>query len=144
MIDLNEGNTIMLKKHFITALLLSFCGTALAGGPLNMNLFFPMRHHALPTPVEHKHKHHHPLVIVKKAAVIYPGSLKNNITRIASGFGWDQVVWKLPSDYQWVGKTRIVAHNMQGIFQKLLSDYPVQAVFYRGNHILLIRPRTLS
>ena len=131
----------MAIKHFIIVLLLSFCGVAMAGGPLNMSIFFPMKHHALPEPVQHYTPQ--PKIVVK-TAVIFPGSLKSNISRIAHDNGWDQVVWDIPSDYQWVGKTKIRAANLQGIFQKLLNDYPVQAIFYKGNHILLMRPRTLQ
>lgn len=76
-------------------------------------------------------------------ATVYPGSLKKNIERIAAQFGWAQVVWNVPNDYQWVGQTNIRAENVPGLFTKLLKNYPVQGVFYKGNHILAISPRTL-
>ncbi len=77
-------------------------------------------------------------------SVVYPGSLKANIKRIARHFGWQRVVWNVPNDYRWVGVTRIRGKGLAGILRKLLNNYPVQAVFYRGNHVLLIRPRTLQ
>lgn len=48
-------------------------------------------------------------VSVKKLSTIdvYPGSLKENIERIAKHYGWRQVVWDAPEDYRWVGKARI-------------------------------------
>lgn len=77
-------------------------------------------------------------------AVVYPGSLRWNVERIAHRFGWGRVVWNLSDDYRWVGKTRISAHGVTGIFEKLLKSYPVQADFYQGNHVLVITPRTLQ
>lgn len=74
---------------------------------------------------------------------IKPGSLHDNIVRIAKQNNWDQIVWKAP-DYNWAGKTTITAPRLQDIMKQLLNDYPLQAVFYEGNHVLLITPRTLS
>lgn len=81
---------------------------------------------------------HRPVVIE-----LYTGSLQENIERIAKQHGWYNVVWDIPNDYQWVGNTRLMADNLQDAFTKVLQGYPVQAVFYQGNHVLLIRPRTL-
>lgn len=85
----------------------------------------------------------HPISAPCLQATVYPGSLKKNIERIAAQFGWTQVVWNVPNDYQWVGQTNIRADKLPGLFTKLLKNYPVQAVFYKGNHILAISPRTL-
>jgi len=79
----------------------------------------------------------------KVSTTLYPGSLKNNITRIAAYYGWKNVVWSAPDDYNWVGTTRVRAANLQGILRKVLKDFPLQAVFYEGNHVLVITPRTL-
>lgn len=76
--------------------------------------------------------------------VMYPGSLKSNVERIASNNGWSRVVWMAKSDYRWYGKAQIVAYSLPGVFDKLLKDYPVQAQFYEGNHILAIVPRTIQ
>src|ERR1700679_2149175 len=54
---------------------------------------------------------------------VYPGSLKENIERIASHYGWRQVVWDAPEDYRWVGKAHIKGENLEGILSKLLADY---------------------
>lgn len=106
---------------------------------VNMSLFFPMQHQALPKLNLHHHtvaSHHHVVEIEQQ-------SLKNNILRIAKQFGWPQVIWKAPADYEWIGKTAIQGGSIQVIFSKLLADYPLQAVFYKGNHVLLIKSRTL-
>lgn len=77
------------------------------------------------------------------SAQLYSGSLKENVTRIAHQYGWNKVIWSLPHDYQWVGDTRVTADSVSGLFGKFLANYPLQAVFYKGNHVLLIQPRTL-
>lgn len=84
-------------------------------------------------------RHHHLSI-----AVVYTGSLRNNIERIAREHGWSRVIWSLPEDYRWVGNTRISGHGIVGIFEKLLKSYPLQADFYTGNHVLVIVPRTLQ
>ncbi len=77
-------------------------------------------------------------------AEVYPGSLKENIERIASHYGWHHVVWDAPEDYRWVGYAQIHGENLSIILRQLLNDYPLQAVFYQGNHVLYIHPRTLK
>lgn len=77
-------------------------------------------------------------------ATVLPGSIKENIKRIAHEQGWPQVVWKVPYDYRWVGQTQIQANSLNALFSQLLADYPLQAVFYHGNHILAIYPRVLK
>jgi hypothetical protein len=72
----------------------------------------------------------------------YPGSLRNNIAHIAGRCGW-QTVWNPPYDYRWYGKTRISGMDLNDVFRKMLVNYPVQAIFYRGNRILAIEPRNL-
>jgi hypothetical protein len=77
-------------------------------------------------------------------AQIYPGSLKENIERIAAHYGWHHVVWDAPEDFRWVGYAQIQGENLSIILRQLLNDYPLQAVFYQGNHVLYIHPRTLK
>ena len=79
-----------------------------------------------------------------QSVTIYPGSLKSNIERAAHELGWSQVVWNLPNDYRWTGVTVVRAGNLQDLLNQLLRDYPMQAVFYLGNHVLVIQPRTLK
>lgn len=71
------------------------------------------------------------------------GSLRDNIERIAREHGWSRVVWNNKKDYNWVGQTKITYTSFEGIMGKILKDYPLQAVFYQGNHILVIQPRTI-
>lgn len=77
-------------------------------------------------------------------ATVYPGSLRQNIQRIAGKYGWHRVIWRLSKDYRWVGKTRLSGYGLNGILVKLLKSYPVQAQLYEGNHILVIVPRALQ
>ncbi len=92
-----------------------------------------------PLPVSHASIREVPLYTVE----IYPGSLKENIERICAHYGWRQVVWDVPQDYRWVGKAQISGENLIAVLRKLLNDYPLQAVFYEGNHVIYIHPRTL-
>lgn len=78
------------------------------------------------------------------AAEVYPGSLKENIERISAHYGWHHVVWDAPEDYHWVGYAQIQGENLSTILRQLLNDYPLQAVFFQGNHVLYIHPRTLK
>ena len=72
------------------------------------------------------------------------GSLRTNVKRIATRYGWYHVVWGVPNDYDWLGKTRIHGISLADAFAKMLDRYPLQAVFYHGNHVLAIMPRTLK
>ncbi|OGT52716.1 MAG: hypothetical protein A3F17_03385 [Gammaproteobacteria bacterium RIFCSPHIGHO2_12_FULL_41_15] len=72
------------------------------------------------------------------------GSLKDNITHLAKQFGWRTVVWQPVYDYQWVGTARFTERNIKHILAHVLQNFPLQAVFYEGNHVLVIAPRNLS
>ncbi len=74
----------------------------------------------------------------------YPGSLRENITALANECGWHTVVWEPDYDYQWVGLTRFNQQNIKQILGRVLSDFPLQATFYNGNHVLVISPRELG
>jgi hypothetical protein len=78
-----------------------------------------------------------------RVAVFTSGSLKENIERIASQYGWKTVVWNSPDDYQWTTYTRIEKNTFQDVLRLVLARYPLQAVFYAGNHVIEIKPRTL-
>jgi hypothetical protein len=75
---------------------------------------------------------------------VVPGSLQDNIERIAHRFGWRSVVWKAESDYHWVGYANIQGQDLEEVMGKILDGYPLQAVFYAGNHVLVIQARTLK
>ncbi len=75
---------------------------------------------------------------------LYPGSLKNNIVRISQAYGWKQVIWSSQDDYRWIGQIRVAANNLPDILGQILKDYPLQANFYAGNHVLVIQPRTIQ
>ena len=72
-----------------------------------------------------------------------PGSLSDNIEQIARENGWTRVVWKSKKDYGWASQTRVTGESFYDITSKIIRDYPLQAVFYQGNHVLVIQPRTL-
>jgi len=74
---------------------------------------------------------------------LIPGSLKANIERIARNHGWHKVVWNVHSDYNWVGNTKIRGKNLVLVMEHILDGYPLQAVFYQGNRILVIEARTV-
>jgi hypothetical protein len=74
---------------------------------------------------------------------LIPGSLKANIERIARENGWSKVVWNPDEDYTWVTYTKISKPSFAAIMQTILANYPLQAVFYQGNKVLLIQPRTM-
>lgn len=79
-----------------------------------------------------------------RGAELYPGSLRENIERIAAHYGWHRVIWDAPQDFRWVGHARIQGDSLASILHQLLEDYPLQAVFYQGNHVLYIHSRTLK
>lgn len=86
----------------------------------------------------HQHQAH------QCAVTMYPGSLKNNLIRIARAYGWKHIIWSTDEDYHWIGKIRVAANDLPDILGKILKDYPLQADFYNGNHVLVIKPRTLQ
>lgn len=75
---------------------------------------------------------------------LHSGSLRANIERLAHDMGWSTVVWAASHDYRWLGNIKIAAAGGPALMARLLNHYPLQAVFYTGNHILVIQPRTLK
>jgi hypothetical protein len=80
---------------------------------------------------------------IQIGAHLAPGSLQANVRSLAKQFGWNQVIWNVPNDYEWVGDVTISAPTFKEILAKVLTNYPLQAIFYHGNHVLVISPRTL-
>lgn len=78
------------------------------------------------------------------SVTLYPGSMKANLTRLAHYFGWHTVVWQPSVDFNWVGTTKIHADNFQDLLAQVLAQYPLQAQFYQGNHVLVVTTRTLK
>lgn len=74
---------------------------------------------------------------------IYSGSLRANIQRIVSSYGWQHVAWDVPDDYRWVGTTYIPRIQLAAVLNIILKNYPLQAVLYQGNGVVAIQPRTL-
>lgn len=82
--------------------------------------------------------------VLGQRPVIYQvrsGSLKNNVENMVAKSGWGQVVWDVPNDYRWVGNVTITSTSIQSALDQLLSQYPVQAVFYDTNRVVNIVPR---
>jgi hypothetical protein len=80
---------------------------------------------------------------ISRSATVYSGSLKENLSRIAKNYGWKEVVWLVDTDYQWVGQVTIQEKNIYSLLTRILKNYPLQAVFYEGNHVLVITPRNV-
>lgn len=76
--------------------------------------------------------------------IVYQGSLKDNIERIAKENGWHKVVWNVSYDYSWVTTMPIKSNNLIGAFNMILKNYPVKAIFYKGNKVIEITPRTIK
>lgn len=74
---------------------------------------------------------------------LYSGSLKDNLSRIAKRYGWKKVVWLPENDYRWVGQVSLRREPIYTLLSSVLKNYPLQAVFYKGNHVLVITPRNL-
>lgn len=91
---------------------------------------------------EHEYRRHYVHAKVMDVT-IYPGSLRDNIKRIAAQFGWHQVVWDVENDYDWVGKTHLEDCTLREALKRILRNYPLHAFIYEGNHVIAIEPRTL-
>ncbi|PHQ78120.1 MAG: hypothetical protein COB66_09540 [Coxiella sp. (in: Bacteria)] len=120
--------------------------TQMPTAPMPKFNFFMPQQSVLPHPVHHRFHHYyrrHSSVRLHYVN-IYPGSLKTNIVRLSRAYGWKHIIWQSQDDYHWIGKVRVAANNLPDILKKILSDYPLQANFYAGNHVLVITPRTIQ
>lgn len=123
----------MKRITMMAVLLLSFVSHAWAGGSSAWhNSYSPQQHKAL----VRKHLIGHQVTFVT-------GSLKDNLARVAKRFGWKKIVWLPNSDYQWVGRVSIHEKTVYALFSRVLHNYPLQAVFYQGNRVLVIKPRNI-
>lgn len=140
-----------VKKIILITMLMGMVTAIFAGGvsPLPLQgfqMFTPKRsllttHFKRPSKTQRKHYKQH---LHQHYVEVYPGSLKMNVLRLARVYGWKQLIWLPADDYHWIGKVRIAAHDLPDILGKILKDYPLQANFYAGNHVLVIKPRTLT
>ena len=69
------------------------------------------------------------------------GSLKANVEHMVAQSKWGRVVWNIPNDYRWIGNITITATSIQDALSQYLDPYPVEAIFYKKNHIVSIEPR---
>ena len=106
-------------------------------------LVLPVFANGVPTPNKAAQTYKIPPPQIIKQAVFYSGSLKSNVERVAAQYGWKKVEWNSPNDYEWVTYTKINKNTLQDVLRTVLEGYPLQAVFYKGNHVLEIKPRTL-
>lgn len=74
---------------------------------------------------------------------ITPGSLDRTLTDLANQFHW-KLIWHLPFDYNWTGTVVLKGEGLPVILKQLLQHYPIQAAFYQGNRVLVIKARTLE
>jgi len=153
-----------IKKLMITVGLLSIASIAMAGTinpPVvyqKKRVYHPQTHHQDVFEVDHGNDylgiHHAPIVLEPKfppkhvkptmSILINPGSLRTNIERVTHQFGWRHVVWDVPYDFTFVGSVRIRSNSSPHAMASLLKNYPLQAVFYRGNRVVVIKPRALK
>lgn len=75
--------------------------------------------------------------------VMYSGSLKANILRLSKAYGWSRVIWAAPNDYHWVGALHFSTQSYESVLWRVLKNYPLQANFYEGNRVLVIKPRVI-
>ena len=127
MFLLGEKIMTIMSRFLISLVLMVTMSVGMAGGPT-------------PVPMPYRQPH----VSYVHYVDIYPGSLEDNINRLSREYGWPQVVWSVPDDYHWVGHVRVAANNLPDILRNILMNYPLQANFYEGNHVLVITPRTVS
>ncbi len=129
-------------------MLLSATAAVFAGEPTPMptrdsQMFTPKASLlALHTQIKHRATQHKKYTEAHFVAV-YPGSLKANVLRLARVYGWKQFIWLPAEDYHWIGNVRINAKDLPSVLGKILENYPLQANFYAGNHVLVIKPRTI-
>lgn len=77
----------------------------------------------------------------KVVAIVYEGSLKNNIDRIAREHGWCHVVWDVPVDYRWIGTAKVTGTCLNDVMDVILQQFPLEITFYEANHVVAITPR---
>lgn len=96
--------------------------------------------HTAPKPLPAPYICTHPVVLR-----LTTGSLKQNLIRNIRRYPeWSHVVWGLHSDYEWLGTVVIQACTLQAAVAKVLEPYPMTAVFYELNHVVLFEPRRSS
>lgn len=77
-------------------------------------------------------------------ATVKPGTIRQNVERIARQYGWPRVVWEAEKNFRVVGYRNISAATLPEAMRSVLNGYPLQAVFYKANHVLVIKPRTIK
>lgn len=77
----------------------------------------------------------------KVIAIVYEGSLKNNVERIAREHGWCKVVWNVPVDYRWVGTAKVTGTCLNQVMDVILQQFPLEITFYQANHVVAVTPR---
>lgn len=118
-------------------------GLALAKPP--QEITFPMQNQGKTSPQPRPIKIRTVVAKPRPQVVVtfYPGSLRTNIARIAKAHHWRRIIWLPSDDYNWVGQVTVRANSVPDAFRQVLTNYPLQAVFYTRNRVLVIQPRTL-
>lgn len=71
---------------------------------------------------------------------VYPGTLKTNLERIMKDSPY-KLLWNSNYDYRVVSQASIRGRNFDDALNRLLMNYPVEAIFYEQNSIMTIVPR---
>jgi hypothetical protein len=75
---------------------------------------------------------------------MHTGPLRPQLQAMAKRWGWNHMVWNVQNDYQWYGEVVLRNRYIVPIMAEVLRRYPIQAVFYGGNHVLVMVPREVS
>lgn len=84
-----------------------------------------------------------PQVSGSLVVILQEGRLEERIVTLAQKLGWTKVVWNNAFDYELIGTVRFKAASLQDALRQLLDDYPLQAVFYHKNRVIVIEARVL-
>ncbi len=121
----------MIYKNALVGLV-AFAAVAFGTTPTQVSDVSTSLHHAS---MQSQHKH--------VSTMFYSGSLRSNLKRLAADYGWHDMVWLPTHDYQWHGTVKVTGRSFDDVLTNVLKDYPLQAQFYDGNHILVVAERTL-
>ncbi len=70
-----------------------------------------------------------------------PGSLKDNLMRIAGKEGWGQIIWAPTYDYVWPTQTTFMVNDLESALSQILAPYPLKALVYPHDRVIVIQPK---
>lgn len=136
----NQNTTIKKNQHSERGFFMKAVLSILLVGCVGIAMALSKTPLRSDTRVNHYAPHHH---WKSRSITLYSGSLRDNISRVARQYGWKKVVWLPNQDYRWVGQARLKHQSVYSVFSRVLKHYPLQAVFYKGNRVLVITSRNI-